>query len=110
MMAGRFGGLALSWSARCTSSFLPVGEALGHPRICGCEAVGSGCCGLGKVWGAAHHGPAHTGASEGGRRQGSPSQLSAAASLDSPTAHRQHPITITTNPMNDLLVWAKLMS
>ena len=51
-MAGGFDGLAETWSTRSIFLFfLPVGEALGHPRLCGGDTVVSGCCGLG-VWGS----------------------------------------------------------
>ena len=45
---------------------LPVGEALSHPRVGqggekGADGLGLGRDGLVGVWGAAHHGPAHTG-------------------------------------------------
>ena len=52
---------------------LPVGEALSHPQVGqggeeGAGGLALGRDGLGGVWGAAHHGPAHTGASQRGRR------------------------------------------
>ena len=67
MMAGGFDGLAETWSTRSIFLFfLPVGEALSHPRVGQGGEKGAGGLGLGRdglvgVWGAAHHGPAHTG-------------------------------------------------
>ena len=102
MMAGKFDGLAVGWSARCLTQafFLPVGEALGHPRLCDGEAVGSGCCGLG-VWGAAHHGPAHTGPLVG---EAAARGLHTVCSCYGPrSTHRQHPNTITTTTFSEVV-------
>ena len=64
-------GLVHNAASEAVSTFplclvLPVGEALSHPQVGqggeeGAGGLGLGRDGLGGVWGAAHHGPAHTG-------------------------------------------------
>ena len=86
MMAGRFGGLAVSWSARCTSSY----QSVKHSVIPVFVAVAVrqwvvGVVGLVKCGGQPTMARRTLEKSKGGRRQGSPTEVSPSCdNLDSP--------------------------